>query len=192
MKTKIFSWTGAWTLYLLLSMHMSYHCTIWTEVPLSKNVARISHLHGKQETQGSSPSPDKNVSLELILVEVYSHTFTLLWSRKASLIAEIYLYFSVCVCLCVFHLETTSFFGKSFLFLFLFIVFSVLRYCSFHAISQVKVKIVVDKAVSFQHCCHSTKIKNCWALSVHTVTFFSTRDRVKLIFAGATWLSSEG
>jgi hypothetical protein len=62
------------------------------------------------------------------IITTCSHTFTLFWSRKAFVIAEIY---QVSVCLYV--LSTGDLF--IFPYLFLFIVLSVLRYFPFHVIT---------------------------------------------------------
>ena len=58
---------------------------------------------------------------------MYSHTFTLFWSRKTSVIVEVF-QLSFCVFVCAFPLEISSFFGKSFLFVFLFFVLSRLMF----------------------------------------------------------------
>ena len=64
-----------------------------------------------------------------------SFTFTLFWSRKEFAIAKIFhLSFRVIVFVCDFHPQISSFFGKSFPFLILFFVLSVLRYLPFHMI----------------------------------------------------------
>ena len=65
---------------------------------------------------------------------VCSHTFTLFWSRKTSVIVEIF-QLSICVFVCAFRPVISSFFGKRFSCLFLFFVVSILRYFPFHMVS---------------------------------------------------------
>ena len=88
---------------------------------------------------------------------VCSHTFTLFWSWKASVITE------MCqVSVCLFHLEISSFFGNRFLFLILFIVLSVLWYFPFLLVS-IYIYIYINsynqlKMVESTDC---ENIKNC-------------------------------
>ena len=50
-----------------------------------------------------------------------SHSFTVFWLRKTSVIVEMFqLSFCMFTCVCAFCLEISSFFGRNFLFLFLF------------------------------------------------------------------------
>ena len=63
---------------------------------------------------------------------VCSHTFTLFWSRKTSVIVETF-HLSYCV---PFIRRSLNFFGKNFLFLFLFFVLSILWYFPFHMVSS--------------------------------------------------------
>ena len=60
-----------------------------------------------------------------------SHTFTLFWSRKTSVIVEKFQLSFLCLCVS-FIQRSLNFFGKNFLFLFLFFVLSVLQYFPFH------------------------------------------------------------
>ena len=73
-----------------------------------------------------------DIFLDQKRVHVCSHTFTLFWSRKTSVIVKRF-QLNFCVCVCVlFTRRSLYFFSKSYLFLFLFFVLSVLRYFPFH------------------------------------------------------------
>ena len=70
------------------------------------------------------------------LFTMCSCTFIVFWFRKTSTFVEMF-QLSFCVFMCAFHLEISSFFGKSFLFLFLLFVLTVLWNFPLHVVSKI-------------------------------------------------------